>query len=138
MTAGRPEIPIDWDLVDEWLEADCSAASISRKLGIHRDTLTDRLEEKYKVKISEYSAFLKIKGDDSIKKAQFDKALGKTDKGDNTLLIWLGKIRLKQKEEEYIPLTVPNQNDITKDHKIMELENRIAEMEANANKSKTE
>lgn len=138
MVAGRPEIPIDWDKVNDLLEADCDGASIARSIGIHPDTLYNRIEEKYKVKYSDYSAYIRQKGCDLLKKAQFDKALGRTDKGDNTLLIWLGKIRLKQKEEVYVPLTVPNQPDITKDHKIMELENKIADMEANADKSKTE
>jgi hypothetical protein len=45
-----------------------------------------------------YSQQKRAKGESDLRLAQHLKALGKTKKGDNTLLIWLGKQRLNQKE----------------------------------------
>lgn len=40
----------------------------------------------------------RAKGESILRAHQYAKALGLTDKGDNTLLIWLGKQRLEQRE----------------------------------------
>jgi len=95
---GRPQKHIDWNVVDEWLEAEAVGTSIANHFGIHPSTLYERCIMEKGMGFTEYSQLKKIDGDTNLKKKQYDKALGKTEKGDNTLLIFLGKARLKQRE----------------------------------------
>lgn len=95
---GRNEIPIDWDMVDELLACGCTGTEIAAKLGMHQHTLYRRVEEKFDKTFSAYLAEKKAVGDALIRETQYKKALGISKKGDNTLLIWLGKQRLNQKE----------------------------------------
>jgi hypothetical protein len=94
--AGRPKSDIDWKMVDDLLEAGCSGAEIAANIGINPATLYDRCQADHNMMFSQYSQEKQQKGDSLLRKAQFDKAMI----GDNTLLIWLGKCRLKQKEHQ--------------------------------------
>jgi transposase len=91
---GRPEKPIDWERVDRLLVCGCSGPEIAASLGIHHDTLYNRLAAKYGKGFTEYSQEKKQSGDSILREKQFEKATEK----DNTMMIWLGKQRLKQKE----------------------------------------
>jgi predicted metal-binding transcription factor (methanogenesis marker protein 9) len=91
---GRPKSDIDWKRVDELLEADCSGAGIAAILGIAPCTLYDRCLKDKGISFSEYSQQKNSKGESLLKEVQYLKAMS----GDNTLLVWLGKVRLKQKE----------------------------------------
>ncbi len=97
---GQPKKEIDWNIVDQLLEAGCSGVQIAGFIGMHPCALYDRCKIDNEMLFSEYSQCRSSKGDALLTKAQYDKAIGKTDIGDNTLLIWLGKTRLKQKEHE--------------------------------------
>ena len=105
---GRPEKTIDWDLVDELLEAGCSGQEIAPYFNIHPDTLYNRTHERYGMLFSAYSEIMSSKGEACLRAVQFGKAVGKVDKGDNTMLVWLGKNRLKQKE-------TPNEITVSKE-----------------------
>jgi IS30 family transposase len=109
---GRPLTKIDWEQVNKYLEAGCSGTEIAGFFGIHNTTLYERCQTDNSLSFSEYSLKYYSKGDALIRMAQFEKALGKKLEGDNTLLIWLGKNRLKQKdkEEEISPLVQENIN----------------------------
>jgi IS30 family transposase len=109
---GRPLANIDWQKVNELLEGGCSGVEISGFLGLANSTLYERCLKDNKISFTEYSSKFYSKGDALIRMAQFEKALGKKIEGDNTLLIWLGKNRLKQKdkEEEISPLVQENIN----------------------------
>jgi hypothetical protein len=97
---GRPKIIIDWDKVDLFLEAGCSGAQVANNLGFDPNTLYAKCVEEKGISFSEYSTQKSSKGEAELTLHQYLKALGKRDTGDNTLLIWLGKTRLKQKEHE--------------------------------------
>lgn len=90
--------PIDWEIVDELLEAGCSGQEIAPYFACHPDTLYDRCVEVKGMVWSEYSAIMQCKGEACLRAVQYGKAIGKTDKGDNTMLVWLGKNRLKQRD----------------------------------------
>jgi hypothetical protein len=90
----RPKKEIDWDLVDELLEAGCMGTEIAARFDMHQDTFYRRVEDYHGVGFTVYSSQKRCSGDTLLRKAQFDKALT----GDNTMLIWLGKNRLKQAE----------------------------------------
>ena len=96
--AGRPGIPIDWDKVDELLIAGCMGTEVAAYFGMAASTFYGRVEEKFDCNFTHYSSEKKSKGESILRAHQYAKALGLTDKGDNTLLIWLGKTRLLQKE----------------------------------------
>lgn len=92
---SRPEISIDWQRVDELLEAGCPGTEIAAHIGMHRETFYDRVVKKFNVSFSDYSAQKKAKGDSLLREAQFKKAVKKLDNG---MLVWLGKQRLNQRE----------------------------------------
>jgi hypothetical protein len=92
---SRPQIPIDWDEVDYMLEYGALGTTIAAKFAMHPNTFYDRVEEKYKMSFTEYSQLKRSVGDDTIKEAQYRKAVKKLD---NTMLVWLGKQRLGQKD----------------------------------------
>lgn len=104
----RPEKPIDWKKVDQLLMAGCSGTEIAPHFDIHYDTLYDRVKLQYGISFTEYSSKLRQKGDALLKAVQFEKALSK----DNTMMIWLGKNRLGQKET-HENLSVPNDKALT-------------------------
>lgn len=87
---------LDWKKIDFLLEAGCSGYEVAAQIGVHHDTVYNRLAEHYGESFSDYSAKKRSKGDSNIKVVQYQKAL----KGDNHMLIWLGKNRLKQKDKE--------------------------------------
>ncbi len=94
------EAEIDWKKVDDLLIAGCMGTEIAGYFGIHEDTLYNRVVKKYGMAFSAYSHEKKSKGESILRAHQYAKALGLTDKGDNTLLIWLGKQRLNQRDHK--------------------------------------
>jgi len=95
---SRTPIPIDWQRVDKLLEAGCLGNEIAANFGMHQNTFYDRVLEKFKITFTEYSQEKRAKGESALREVQYDKAIGASKKGDNTMLIWLGKQRLNQKE----------------------------------------
>lgn len=97
---SRPEKPIDWKKVDELLMAGCMGTEIAAYFDMHQNTFYARVEQEYNVSFTQFSSEKKSKGESLLRAHQYAKALGLTDKGDNTLLIWLGKNRLNQKDNK--------------------------------------
>lgn len=104
---GRPPGPvpieIDWDRVDRLLEAGCHGTEVAAYFGIHEDTFYKRVEQEKLMGFSAYSRQKKCRGDSLLRAKQTEVAM----KGDKTMLVWLGKQRLGQKEntdnKEYDP-----------------------------------
>lgn len=119
---GVPAKKIDWKIVDDYLEAGCNGAQIADHLGIHPDTLYIRCEKEKEMCFSAYLQIKRASGEKLLAKAQFDKALGRNKEADNTMLIWLGKQRLNQREPDQPVKEVPNdaKNDLEK--KLLESE----------------
>lgn len=131
------EKPVNWDLVDLYLKSGCKQENIAACFHITPETLSYKVEQKYGVPYSVYSRRLYHQGDNLLLGAQFQKAL----QGNITMLQFLGKCRLNQKEgaDEQLP---KNQDDINKDHQIMFLEAELQrlkeERKLNADESQTE
>lgn len=86
---------VNWEQVDSMLVAGCNGVQCAAALGMHPDTLYKYCEQEKK---SSFSAYLQLKrshGDGLLHAAQFKKAY---KDGNPTMLIWLGKQRLNQKE----------------------------------------
>lgn len=92
---SRPKMEIDWNKVDKYLKAQCDGVGIAGILGIHPETLYDAVKEKFNIGFSEYSAKKKSEGKELLRSKQFDLAL----EGDKTMLIWLGKQYLEQRDK---------------------------------------
>lgn len=94
----RPLIDIDWEKADELMIAGCNGVQIAGYFGMHPETFYDRVKKEKKIGFTQYLQEKHSKGEALLVAHQYAKAIGLTDKGDNTLLIWLGKTRLEQKE----------------------------------------
>ena len=99
---ARPKVNIDWERVNELLEADCEGTEIAAYLGIVPNTLYRRCEEDHKISFSKYLQEKKAKGNSLLKEKQFNTAMS----GDRTMLIWLGKQRLGQSEKSQQTLEI--------------------------------
>jgi hypothetical protein len=125
---ARPSIEINWNVVDEFLEAGCTGVEIASHYGIAPDTFYERIRDEYGIGFAHVQASKRATGDAKIKTAQFRKAANDSD---NTMLIWLGKTRLKQTE---IPMDVaPLQDGIDYVSEIARLQARLALLEAPIN-----
>ena len=112
---GRPLAKIDWEVVKDLLIAGCLGTEIAASIGVRPTCLYDRCKTEIGQNFSEFSQEFLAKGEAILRAHQFAKALGRTDQGDNTLLIWLGKTRMRQVEyKETEIVTSPLQKDIDK------------------------
>lgn len=123
---------LDWDKINLYLKAGATQTRIAESLGINRDTLRDRVKEKYGVEYSAYSASMRSTGELLIEATQLQKALA----GNITMLLWLGKVKLGQKEPDSISTIAVNQAEIDKDHEIMRLKNENLQLREKANADK--
>lgn len=98
--SSRPTKEVNWVLVDNMLAAGCMGVEISAELGMHHDTFYRKVEEEKGVGFTVYQSQMSSKGEGLLKAAQFAKAIGRTKSGDTQLLMFLGKVRLKQREHE--------------------------------------
>lgn len=115
---GRPLAQIDWKKVDQYLQAQCEGASIARLLGVHPETLYDRVVAEFGEKLgisnfSEYRALKRAEGLELLRLKQFDSAMS----GDRTMLVWLGKQLLGQRDQVETTLHVPQVNVLPADAK---------------------
>ena len=98
---GRGRVDIDWDFVDQKLEAHCSAESIASRLGIDRTTLYKRCEQDRGLTFSTLAQLKRQDGDDDLRDTQHRVAMS----GDKVMLVWLGKNRLGQSDKKEIAHT---------------------------------
>lgn len=110
--AGRPHIPIDWELLDQLLEAGCDGVEVAAEFNIHPHTLYDKVRAKYGMLFTDYSATKHSKGKGALRLEQHKKAFNYKTKGSTQMLIWLGKVRLGQREPEPIKEKPPNDDKI--------------------------
>jgi len=89
-------IEIDWKQVGAMLEAECSGEQIAGKLGIHANTLYQRCKKELNLDFVTFKAQKQASGETLLKVKQFESAV--KDK-DRSMLIWLGKQRLGQKDK---------------------------------------
>ena len=93
---------INWDDVDILLTSGCTGTEVAGYLGIHPDTLYARTLAEKGTLFTDYCQEKRSHGKAMLRSKQYAKAMGKTDTGDTTLLIWLGKVSLDQIETKKI------------------------------------
>lgn len=121
---GTVKKEINWELVELYLKAGCTQQKIADSLCIHRETLADRVKEKYNMDYSTFSTKMRTEGEMLIEAQQYQKAM----KGYWPALLWLGKVRCGQREPELIQQLAINQTHIDQTHRIMQLEHELAEL----------
>lgn len=93
---------IDWEKADQLMLAGCKGTEVAAYFGIHPNTFYRKVEEEKNISFGEYLQEKRGKGEAILRAHQYAKAMGKTNEGDTTLLIWLGKTRLEQREAKEI------------------------------------
>lgn len=93
--SGRPSAQLDWKKIDFLLESGNSGVQVAATIGIHANTLYERCAQEKKVPFNEYAQEKKAAGHGKILGKQYAKAL----QGDNSMLIWVGKQQLGQRDE---------------------------------------
>lgn len=129
-SAGRPKALIDWTKVGRYLQAQCQTKEIAGILGISADTLYVRCPQDNNMEFSAWSALKKAEGLELIRAKQFDTAMS----GDKTMLIWLGKQLLGQKDQVEQTIRLPELKVQPMDQDEQEKINKSLEMlnESNA------
>jgi len=122
MAKARKEI--NWDILNQNLQAGCTQSKICSNFNISPDTLCRRTKEKYGMTYADYAESLRSEGMILLETVLFQKAV----KGSVQLLIWLSKVKLGYREPENVVLTAPLQDQIDKDHQIMQLKYEIAKL----------
>lgn len=124
--AGAREIEIDWAKVDAMGAIQCTGEEMSAVLGIDYDTLASACKREKNIKFSDYIEQKKKGGKASLRRKQWKLA----EKGNATMLIWLGKNMLNQKDKSEVsgPDDGPinTKMTLTKDLTKEELEKELA------------
>jgi len=98
--------------------AGCMGTEIAPHFDMNHHTFYDRVYKQYNMTFTEYCALKRSQGDGLLRSRQFKKAM----EGDNTMLIWLGKNRLNQRETQQDDLIDPE--IVKKFNMLMEQMNR--------------
>lgn len=85
---------IDFDVVDSLCNIQCTGEEIASVLGVDYDTLNARIKEKYGILFSDYFELKRGAGKASLRRMQWKAA----EAGNNTMLVWLGKQYLGQRD----------------------------------------
>jgi hypothetical protein len=92
---GRPPKIIDWKKVEALATIQATQEEICAVMDVHSDTLTDSCRKEFGVGFSEMFKKWREGGRSSLRRAQWTKAL----EGHPTMLIWMGKQVLGQKDQ---------------------------------------
>ena len=109
---GRPEVIVteeQWKFINQFLLSGCDGASVARHFGMHPDTFYSKVLDRYgeDYGITTFSAYAQLKraeGHEMIRNKQFERAILS---GSDTMLIWLGKQLLGQRDHIEQTIRVP-------------------------------
>ena len=112
---GRKMIELDFEEIDKLLELQCTLKEIAAWCRCSEDTIEKATKRQQGMSFREYSDERRQAGLQSLRRAQWQKAV---DKQDTTMLIWLGKQYLNQKDTKDIKAqveqtTIPQLEDMT-------------------------
>lgn len=119
----------DWIQIEKYMIAGSKQVAIAQAYGMSPEALRYKFKEHYGDNYHNVNESFNRKGEMMIEELQFE--LAKT--GHPTMLIYLGKVRCKQRETDDAPKEAPHQANIDLTHENMQLKNRVAELEAKIN-----
>lgn len=117
---GRPVKEIDWEEFDKLCGMQCTLREIAGWFQVSEDTIERRVKEEYKETFAEHYSKRSSTGKVALRRKQFDVAM----KGHPTLLIWLGKQYLEQKDK----MEQTNISDMKDDDLIREAQELLAKV----------
>lgn len=127
MAMGRPRIELDWDQIEKMAQICCTQKEICNILGVSEDTMLRHCQEKFGITFAEYLDQKASTGKMSLRRKQFTTAMA----GNVTMLIWLGKQHLGQKDKidqdvttQGKPLQIIYQNENSTSSTSMEVPNK--------------
>ena len=95
---GRPKIEINWEEFDKLCALQCTLLEFAAYFNCSDDTIERRVKEKHSVTFAEYYDQKRGSGKISLRRKQFQTAMS----GNPTMLVWLGKQWLGQKDKQEI------------------------------------
>lgn len=98
---GRKKLEIDWEQFDKLCFIQCTLREIASWFDCSEDTIERRVTEEQGMRFAEYYDKKRGKGLVSLRRKQFDAALN----GNTTLMIFLGKQYLGQKDQQAVDNT---------------------------------
>lgn len=98
---GRPRKAIDWEQLEKLCAIHCTGEECASVLGVSYDALNDAIKRKGYSGFPEYFKKYSGPGKASLRRMQFRAA----ESGNATMLIWLGKQYLGQRDYKYEPLS---------------------------------
>jgi hypothetical protein len=114
MPAGRPRKPIDWEVVKGMLFVLATQQEIASYIGVATDTLHARCKKELGISFTDLSEQKRQETKIQLRKAQLAVALDPKHRSHGTMLIWLGKQYLGQREKQQ--LTGRNNGPIQVEH----------------------
>lgn len=91
---GRPRLEIDWGVVRKMARILCTEDEIAGVLDVSPDTLLRRAREELGITFADFLKKHADSGRRSLRRAQYRAAL----RGNPTMLVWLGKQYLQQRD----------------------------------------
>lgn len=89
---ARPEKPVDWNILDKLIEAQCPVEEIAGIFHMGTSTLRKKVVEKFEISFEHYSKDLYCKGRANLRLKQYQKAM----EGNISMLLRLGDVYLGQ------------------------------------------
>ena len=127
---ARPPKEINWDVVERCVEAGCNGVEIAAKFRVNSDTFYRRFQQEYGIYFQGYQVHTQEAGAADLRRMIHAKALDNKAPGNASVLMFLASRRLGMKEPETVHMLAANQEQIDQSHLIMQLQHRIAELEA--------
>ncbi len=125
---GRPRKEINWEMVERYAQAGCSGIEIAASFGMQDDTFYRIFKEQYGESFQDYKGRANRHGEGELKLMQYAKALNNKAPGNIQMLMFLGKVRLKQDDAPIGKQDANNQSTIDIQHRNMELEAEIEQL----------
>ncbi len=97
---GRQEKPIDWNYIEMAMLAGVNQTRILESIDLNKCNFIRRFKERYGENFESYATKKHQQGNSLLEVAQFQKALNNSHKGNSQMLMYLGKVKLGQKEPE--------------------------------------
>ena len=94
----KPKLTIDWSLVDEMLLDMCEGNEVAAVLCVSQETLFDEIKKRYKLDFEAYRDKKRAETIQTLRKAQLN-----LSKSNSSMLVWLGKQYLGQKDKHENP-----------------------------------
>jgi len=127
---ARPLKEINWDVVDNLIEAGCNGIEIAGYFRIQKCTFYDRFEKEYGVSFQNYHSEPQEGGKAKLRSMLYAKALNNKAPGNADLLKFWAKCELGMKEPELTSFLANNQTQIDQSHTVMQQAHRITELES--------